>query len=141
MPEIKAPAPNHGNWHQKQQESMSVGDKVADAVARFIGSWKGIIFSNLIVLFWITLNVVAIYGLKWDPYPFILLNLVFSWQAYNSAPLIMMAQNRQSDKDKIIAEHQYEHQEKELLNNTRLTEQVHEMSMEIHQHLIKDKEA
>jgi uncharacterized membrane protein len=73
-----------------------------------------------------------------DKYPFILLNLVFSTQAAYASPLILMAANRQADRDKVQAEHQYNHQEKELLLNTRLTEDIHKLAQEIHALLSKD---
>jgi len=68
-------------------------------VAATVGSWRFIIIQNALLSLWITLNVVAWFQ-HWDPYPFILLNLALSFQAAYSAPIIMMAQNRQSDLDR-----------------------------------------
>jgi uncharacterized membrane protein len=59
---------------------------------------------TLFVIVWVTLNLVGLFGLDWDPYPFILLNLFFSTQASYAAPLILLAQNRQEDRDRVIAE-------------------------------------
>ena len=59
---------------------------------------------TVFVVVWITLNIVAIFGFRWDPYPFILLNLFFSTQASYAAPLILLAQNRQTDRDRVQAE-------------------------------------
>ena len=59
---------------------------------------------TVFVILWITINVVAIWGLEWDPYPFILLNLIFSTQASYAAPLILLAQNRQEARDRVVAE-------------------------------------
>lgn len=72
----------------------------AEAAARFFGTPKYIVGQTLIVIAWIAVNAVAV-GLRWDPYPFILLNLVFSTQAAYAAPLILLAQTRQADRDKI----------------------------------------
>jgi uncharacterized membrane protein len=71
----------------------------AEAAARFFGTPKYILGQTLAVIVWITLNAVAV-GLRWDPYPFILLNLAFSTQAAYAAPLILLAQTRQAERDK-----------------------------------------
>lgn len=95
------------NWHQSDQDSRSFGDRLADWVAEGMGSWRFIIIQSIIVGGWITLNLIA-YGYRWDPYPFILLNLLFSTQAAYAAPIIMMAQNRQADRDRAQATADYE---------------------------------
>ncbi len=95
------------NWHQKHTESMKFGDRIADAVANGMGSWTFIIWQTVIVVMWMILNVVGIVQ-HWDVYPFILLNLIFSTQAAYSAPIIMMAQNRQNQRDREQALHDYE---------------------------------
>jgi uncharacterized membrane protein len=76
-----------------------LGDKIADAVASGMGSWRFIIIQSVIVAAWIALNLFAVV-LRWDPYPFILLNLLFSTQAAYAAPIIMMSQNRAAAKDR-----------------------------------------
>ncbi len=73
----------------------------AEAFARFMGTAQFIAYMTIFVVVWILLNVVGLYGLKWDPYPFILLNLFFSTQASYAAPLILLAQNRQADRDRL----------------------------------------
>ena len=70
------------------------------------GSWRFIVVQTVIVTAWIALNLLAV-TYRWDPYPFILLNLVFSTQAAYAAPLILLSQNRQADTDRITAEHDY----------------------------------
>ncbi|GAA4742204.1 DUF1003 domain-containing protein [Actinomycetospora chibensis] len=77
--------------------------KVAERLARFLGTGTFLLWQSVIVLIWITLNVFAI-SLQWDPYPFILLNLAFSTQAAYAAPLILLAQNRQDDRDRVSLE-------------------------------------
>ena|SRR5258706_15942534 len=95
------------NWHDRHTESLSVGDKIADTVANNMGSWKFIIWQSIFVVCWMTLNVIG-FIYHWDAYPFILLNLIFSTQAAYAAPIIMMAQNRQTDRDRIQAENDYQ---------------------------------
>jgi uncharacterized membrane protein len=75
----------------------------AEGIARFLGTGRFLAVQTIIVIVWITLNVVAV-NLRWDPYPFILLNLAFSTQAAYAAPLILLAQNRQTDRDRVQAE-------------------------------------
>ena len=95
------------NWHQKHTESLNFGDRLSDAVANGMGSWKFIIWQTIIVIVWMTLNVIAFIH-HWDVYPFILLNLIFSTQAAYAAPIIMMAQNRQSQRDRLQADSDYQ---------------------------------
>jgi uncharacterized membrane protein len=83
----------------------------AEAAARFFGTPQYIFGQTIAVVLWITLNAVAVVH-HWDPYPFILLNLAFSTQAAYAAPLILLAQTRQADRDKIAAEQMEEHREK-----------------------------
>jgi uncharacterized membrane protein len=75
----------------------------AETIARFLGTSRFIVAQTVIVIVWITLNVFVV-ALQWDPYPFILLNLAFSTQAAYAAPLILLAQNRQDDRDRRQAE-------------------------------------
>lgn len=95
------------NWHDTHAKSLTVGDKVADIVATGMGSWKFIIWQTIIVLIWMALNIIAFIR-HWDPYPFILLNLIFSTQAAYAAPIIMMSQNRQADRDRVQAQNDYQ---------------------------------
>ena len=98
---------NYKNWHEKHSESLGFGSRLADAVAKGMGSWKFIIIQTLFVILWMGLNLVG-YLYHWDAYPFILLNLVFSTQAAYAAPIIMMSQNRQSERDRIQAKADYQ---------------------------------
>jgi uncharacterized membrane protein len=77
--------------------------KFAEGIARFLGTGRFLAVQTIIVIVWIALNVAAV-NLRWDPYPFILLNLAFSTQAAYAAPLILLAQNRQADRDRVQAE-------------------------------------
>lgn len=98
---------SYKNWHQKHFESLGFGSRLADSVAQGMGSWKFIIIQTFFVILWMGLNLVG-YCYHWDVYPFILLNLVFSTQAAYAAPIIMMSQNRQSERDRIQAQADYQ---------------------------------
>ena len=77
--------------------------RFSERLARFLGTGKYLFWQTLIVIVWIALNLGAV-ALRWDPYPFILLNLAFSTQAAYAAPLILLAQNRQDDRDRVSLE-------------------------------------
>ena len=89
------------------EEEMSFGDRIADSVARFGGSWTFIILFGVTLLIYAAANV-ALKGRAWDPYPFILLNLFLSMLAAIQAPVIMMSQNRQDTKDRVRGELDYD---------------------------------
>jgi len=94
------------NWHDLHTASSTFGQRLADSVANGMGSWRFIMIQTLAVALWMGLNVFA-FVQHWDAYPFILLNLLFSTQAAYAAPIIMMAQNRQSQRDRVQAENDY----------------------------------
>ena len=98
---------NKKTWHEKHADSLSFGQHLADNVAQGMGSWRFIIIQTCIVIIWMILNLIA-FIFHWDPYPFILLNLLFSTQAAYAAPVIMMAQNRQSERDREQANADYQ---------------------------------
>jgi uncharacterized membrane protein len=98
---------NIKTWHDLYQESLSFGQKLADKVANGMGSWTFIISQTIFVILWMALNAVG-WMYHWDIYPFILLNLLFSTQAAYAAPIIMMAQNRQNERDRIQAQKDYQ---------------------------------
>jgi len=112
---------------------------VAETFARFFGTPRFIISQTFLVLIWIAVNA-AVVVLRWDPYPFILLNLAFSTQAAYAAPLILLAQTRQADRDKAWSDADARHREdissstlKLLQQNTDLTQQVAELSRQVRQ--------
>jgi uncharacterized membrane protein len=88
-------------------EVMTKGQKISDKVALFGGSWKFIILFMVILAVWITYNVLAIGKASFDPYPFILMNLILSCIAALQAPIIMMSQNRKEEIDRKRAENDY----------------------------------
>ncbi len=89
------------------EETLTQGQKISDKVARFGGSWRFIILFGIILTLWIVFNVVAIGHYQFDPYPFILMNLILSCIAALQAPIIMMSQNRQEEKDRMRGENDY----------------------------------
>lgn len=89
------------------ESKLTLGERVADGVAEFGGSWKFIITFAAVLVLWITVNSIALLSKPFDPYPYILLNLVLSCLAAIQAPVIMMSQNRQEAKDRLRAEHDY----------------------------------
>jgi uncharacterized membrane protein len=103
---IKPNMATEKTWHETHEESMTFAQKLADSVATGMGSWRFIIIQTLIVAVWMVLNAVA-YVYHWDKYPYILLNLLFSTQAAYAAPIIMMAQNRQNERDRAQANADY----------------------------------
>ena len=122
--------------------ALTAGQRIADSVAATMGSWTFIIIQSILLMLWIALNITA-YVKRWDPYPFILLNLALSFQAAYAAPFIMMSQNRQQDIDRQSAEHDYQinikaeleiellHQKLDQLRETEvlyLTEAVKELT-------------
>jgi uncharacterized membrane protein len=92
------------------EEKTTFGQRAADAVAAFGGSWTFIILFAVILVVWIILNsfILVKYSDTFDPYPYILLNLFLSMLAAIQAPIILMSQNRQAEKDRLNAEHDYE---------------------------------
>lgn len=114
---------SHG---RKSLGQLTLGQKIADAVAATMGSWTFIIIQSAVLLVWIILNITA-YVEKWDPYPFILLNLALSFQAAYAAPFIMMSQNRQQDIDRKAAEHDYQVNVKAELEIELLHQKIDEL--------------
>ncbi len=101
----------------------SYGEYLSDRIATTVGSWHFIIIQSSLLVIWMILNVVA-WGQHWDPYPFILLNLVLSFQAAFTAPIIMMAQNRQSVIDRYKAQLDYDVNLKAELDIEALHEKI-----------------
>jgi uncharacterized membrane protein len=89
------------------EKQLTLGDRVADAFALTVGSWRFIIAQSVILAIWLLLNAIG-WIRHWDPYPFILLNLMLSFQAAYAAPIIMMSQNRTSNLDRLQAKNDFE---------------------------------
>jgi uncharacterized membrane protein len=93
--------------HKFHLKGRGLGDKVSDALTKIVGSWAFILTQAVLLLLWLTFNVISLNANHWDPYPFILLNLLLSFQAAFTAPIIMMSQNRQNIIDRQKAEHDF----------------------------------
>lgn len=127
-------------------DERTTGERVADAVARFGGSWPFIFLFLGMIVTWMLVNSIllarVIHGHQFDPYPYIALNLALSAMAGLQAPIIMMSQNRAAARDEALAAHHYEESQKmEVLlttqqrlldENTDLTRQVHQLTVEMH---------
>ncbi len=100
----------------KHQQEASTGQRIADRLAAGVGSWPFILVQSSLLVIWIAANVYLAWKIKtqpgflqsWDPYPFILLNLVLSFQAAYTGPVVLMSQNRASERDRLMAQHDYE---------------------------------
>lgn len=119
------------------QEMLSRGQRVADKVAQFGGSWTFIINFGIIIIAWISFNILVATQDKFDPYPFILLNLVLSCLAALQAPIIMMSQNRQEEKDRKRAENDYLVNLKAEIEVRHLHEKLDLLMQEQFQNLMK----
>lgn len=125
MPKVQPPLiAGHSNWHEKHRESMSLSDRIADRVTNFAGTMHFVYTHFIWWAFWFSLNSIF---KPFDKYPYSLLTMILSLEAILLATLIMISQNRQSARDKVQAEHQYEHQEQELKFNTEITKEIHEL--------------
>ena len=150
FPTFKHDHPAVINVNQVADDKLSVGQKIADGVAATMGSWRFIIVQSCLLAAWVILNTVA-WITHWDSYPYILLNLALSFQAAYAAPIIMMSQNRQAQKDRIMAESDYhcntkgeeetrnimdhlDHQDTVLL---QLVKRIEEQHQEIKEHLVR----
>ncbi|MGH2673933.1 MAG: DUF1003 domain-containing protein [Actinomycetota bacterium] len=113
-------------------DRRTAGERVADLVAASVGSWPFIIVQSTLLVMWILANTIVIgkwlSGEPFDPYPFILLNLVLSFQAAYTGPVVMMSQNRQAAKDRDEAEHDYEVNQEALDRLKRLEASVTEIA-------------
>ncbi len=130
-------------------EEATLGERIADKAAAGIGSWTFLIVQTFLVLCWvignIVLTIIAKESNHWDPYPFILLNLLFSVQAAYTGPVLLLAGNRQAQKDRLTLEHaaseadKADHQNVQILkaiqHNTELTEKNTELALQIIRHL------
>lgn len=111
------------NWHDNHKDTLTFSQAIADKVAKGMGSWRFIIIQTILVFLWMILNIIG-FTYHWDTYPFILLNLVFSTQAAYAAPIIMMSQNRQGERDRIQAQADYQ-------TNIEAKEEIEELTRKL----------
>lgn len=112
------------NTEQEFSSRLTFGEKLSDKIATFGGSWKFIILFGAILLVWIMINTYLLTAKPFDPYPFILLNLILSCIAAIQAPIIMMSQNRQESRDRLRAENDYKINLKSELELRQLHQKV-----------------
>lgn len=112
------------NVDSEFDSDLSIGSRIADKVAEFGGSWKFIISFMTILFTWILINTIILSHKPFDPYPFILLNLILSCVAAIQAPVIMMSQNRQEAKDRMRSEHDYQVNLKAEIEIRHLNEKI-----------------
>jgi uncharacterized membrane protein len=115
---------------QRLHEERTRGERLADTISEQIGSWQFLVIQTVIVTLWVGINVVGLVR-HWDPYPFVLLSLLFSVQAAYLGPILLLSQNRSAQRDRIMAEHDYATNERaeqfteallsELLRNSQAT--------------------
>lgn len=130
--------PSVVNVNDLEHNVLSKKYRVADSVVRIMGSWKFIITQTILLLLWSIINIISFFE-HWDPYPFILLNLVLSLQAAYAAPIIMMSQNRQTTRDRIEAHNDYLinlKSEKEITTILKHLESQNKMILKLHQLLL-----
>lgn len=112
------------NVNDELEEELSMGQRLADRMADFVGSWPFIVIFGVFLSVWISINVFVLLAKPFDPYPFILLNLILSCIAAIQAPLIMMSQNRQEMKDRIRSQNDYKVNLKAELEIRQLHEKI-----------------
>ncbi|HET7420772.1 MAG TPA: DUF1003 domain-containing protein [Candidatus Dormibacteraeota bacterium] len=120
-------------------EEATFGEQLADGIAAFIGSWRFLIIQTLLVAAWITINSLEITGkIHLDPYPFILLNLAFSTQAAYTGPVLLLAGNRQAQKDRLTLEHAASEADKADRQNVQILRAIEhntEVTLQILRHV------
>jgi uncharacterized membrane protein len=121
----------------EEDTALTTGQRVADKIASFGGSWTFIILFGLFILIWITINVVWFLNRSFDPYPFIFLNLILSCLAAIQAPVIMMSQNRQEEKDRKRSKNDYMVNLKSELEIRLLYEKIDHLIMHQQQELLE----
>jgi len=125
------------NVNQEVEEQLTFGQRIADKVATFGGSWTFILTFGAIMFVWVVLNTAALFRSHFDPYPYILLNLVLSMLAAMQAPIIMMSQNRQSTKDRIQSDMDYQVNLKAELEVAHLHHKLDRMYERLEAHLAR----
>jgi uncharacterized membrane protein len=120
-------------------EEATVGEQLADGIASFIGSWRFLIIQTILVAAWITINSLQVTGkIHLDPYPFILLNLAFSTQAAYTGPVLLLAGNRQAQKDRLTLEHAAHEADKADKQNVQILRAIEhntEVTIQILEHV------
>ncbi len=128
------------NVSQDFDEKLTFGERLSDKIAQFGGSWKFITIFGLFLFIWMAINVVVLTIHPFDPYPFILLNLILSCIAAIQAPIIMMSQNRQEDKDRKRATHDYQVNLKAEIEIRQINDKMDHLMMQQGQKMLEIQE-
>ncbi|MGV3641595.1 MAG: DUF1003 domain-containing protein [Adhaeribacter sp.] len=128
------------NIQEEIESQLTVGEKLADKIAEFGGSWTFIIAFFSFILLWVGVNIVFLTAKPFDPFPFILLNLILSCLAAIQAPIIMMSQNRQEQKDRLRGEHDYKINLKAELEIKLLSEKIDHLLVHQNKKLLEIQE-
>jgi uncharacterized membrane protein len=128
------------NIQDDKDEALTFGQRMADHIAEFGGSWTFIIVFFSFILVWILINLYVLTTKPFDPFPFILLNLILSCLASIQAPIIMMSQNRQEQKDRIRGEHDYKINLKAELEIKLLSEKIDHLLVHQNRKLLEIQE-
>lgn len=126
--------------YDKYETTLSFGEKLSDRIAAFGGSWKFLIIFACILFIWILINSIFLLSKPFDPYPFILLNLILSCLAAVQAPIIMMSQNRQDAKDRLRGSHDYQINLKAELEIRHLHQKIDHLLLRQWDHLVEIQE-
>nr|WP_319637729.1 DUF1003 domain-containing protein [Pengzhenrongella sicca] len=121
---LDTPKESRRSWVPRLRRDPDAVGRIAEAFARFMGTGRFLMYMSGFVVVWVTINSLALWGLGWDPYPFILLNLFFSVQASYAAPLILLAQNRQADRDRVAIEQDRQQAERNLADTEYLAREM-----------------
>lgn len=138
---LDTPRERGSRFFRRRRTSTDGFGRFAEATARFMGSPRFILYMTVFVIAWIAANVVLYQVSRahaWDPYPFILLNLAFSTQASYSAPLILLAQNRQDDRDRVQAQQDRRRAERNLADTEYLTREIASLRLSIQEVATRD---
>jgi len=128
------------NINIELETELTTGQRLADKIAEFGGSWSFIIFFFSFILIWMVINIFILAAKPFDPYPFILLNLLLSCLAAIQAPIIMMSQNRKEQKDRARSEHDYKINLKAELEIRLLHEKLDHLMIHQNKHLLEIQE-
>jgi len=134
-----ADKPAHARTRLEMSQPLTVGERIADNAAALVGNWRFIIIQTIFVAIWVILNVIAS-EYKWDQYPFILLNLMFSVQAAYTGPILLLASNRQTARDRAVAQrddeelaviYKLQHEQMQILKLLRNAQDRHTAILEL----------
>ena len=137
-PRLDQPREARRSLFSRPQIDPDTFGRFAEKFARYMGTAKFLVYMTVFVLLWVTINVVGIIGNRWDVYPFIFLTLLLSLQASYAAPLILLAQNRQTDRDRVALEQDRASYERNLADTEFLTREVASLRIALRDMVTRD---